>query len=192
VKKLILVIDNYDSFTYNLVQYMGEAGYEIKVKRNDEVTIGDIKELNPAKIVISPGPGRPEDAGVSVDVVEEFAGEIPILGICLGHQVIGAVYGAEIINAPELVHGKTAQIITENESFLGAIDNFVATRYHSLVIKEDTLAEQFEVIARTSEGLMMGIANREQDLYGLQFHPESIMTEYGKKILKNFLSIDNG
>jgi anthranilate synthase/aminodeoxychorismate synthase-like glutamine amidotransferase len=155
VKKLILVIDNYDSFTYNLVQYMGEAGYEIKVKRNDEVTIGDIKELNPAKIVISPGPGRPEDAGVSVDVVEEFAGEIPILGICLGHQVIGAVYGAEIINAPELVHGKTAQIITENESFLGAIDNFVATRYHSLVIKEDTLAEQFEVIARTSEVLLI-------------------------------------
>ena len=192
VENLILVIDNYDSFTYNLVQYIGELGYQIEVYRNDKLTIDQIRKLNPERIVISPGPGRPEDAGISLAVVQEFAGEIPILGICLGHQTIGAAYGAEITAAPELVHGKTDQIITTEHSILKGIDDFKATRYHSLVIDEQSLDPNFTVIARTKEGLMMGIADSEQDLYGLQFHPESIMTEQGKKILGNFLAIDNG
>ncbi|MGM0501687.1 MAG: anthranilate synthase component II [Bacillota bacterium] len=188
---LILVIDNYDSFTYNLVQYIGELGYEIEVKRNDQITVEQIRELSPDKIVISPGPGRPDDAGVSLAVVKELAGEIPILGICLGHQTIGAAYGGEIINAPELVHGKTATIVTEKNCFLEDVGEFEATRYHSLVIDEQSLADNFKIIARTKEGLMMGIEDQEQGLYGLQFHPESIMTEQGKEILKKFLVIEN-
>ena len=192
MENLILVIDNYDSFTYNLVQYIGELGYQIEVYRNDKLTIDQIRKLNPERIVISPGPGRPEDAGISLAVVQEFAGEIPILGICLGHQTIGAAYGAEITAAPELVHGKTDQINTTEHSILNGINDFKATRYHSLVIDEQSLAPNFTVIARTKEGLMMGIADSEQELYGLQFHPESIMTEQGKKILGNFLAMDNG
>ena len=174
------------------MQYIGELGYDIEVKRNDEVTIGEIKEINPDKIVISPGPGRPEDAGVSLAVVEELAGQIPILGVCLGHQTIGAVYGGQVINAPELVHGKTANILTEDKNILRGIGNFKATRYHSLILDEESLAPNFAVTSRTDEGLMMSIADEAQDLYGVQFHPESIMTEEGKKILKNFLAIDNG
>ena len=191
MENLILVIDNYDSFTYNLVQYIGELGYEIEVKRNDEITNEAIKEMKPDKIVISPGPGRPEDAGVSLAVVEELAGKIPILGVCLGHQVIGAAYGGEVINAPELVHGKTANILTEDKNVLQGIGDFKATRYHSLVLDEKSLAPNFAITARTDEGLMMSIADEAQDLYGVQFHPESIMTEQGKKILENFLAIDN-
>ncbi|MBM7555588.1 anthranilate synthase component II [Halanaerobacter jeridensis] len=189
MENLILVIDNYDSFTYNLVQYIGELGYEIKVKRNNEVTIEEIKELNPDKIVISPGPGRPEDAGISLAVVKELAGEIPILGVCLGHQTIGAAYGGKVVKAPELVHGKTANIVTEDENILKGIDNFKATRYHSLVLAEKSLAPNFAITSRTDEGLMMSIADEEQDLYGVQFHPESIMTEHGKEILNNFLKL---
>ncbi|MFO7819416.1 MAG: aminodeoxychorismate/anthranilate synthase component II [Halanaerobacter sp.] len=189
MENLILVIDNYDSFTYNLVQYIGELGYEIEVRRNDEISIAEIEEMGPAKIVISPGPGRPEDAGISLDVVKEFAGEIPILGVCLGHQTIGAAYGGKVINAPHLVHGKTAQIITEDRGILAGIDNFEATRYHSLVLEEQSLAANFAITSRTDEGLMMSIADEEKDLYGVQFHPESIMTEHGKEILNNFLKI---
>ena len=189
MENLILVIDNYDSFTYNLVQYIGDLGYEIEVKRNDMITVDEIEKMAPDKIVISPGPGRPEDAGVSLAVVEEFAGQIPILGVCLGHQAIGAVYGGEVIKAPHLVHGKTAQIITEDKGILADIDNFAATRYHSLVLAEDSLASNFSVTSRTEEGLMMSIADEEKELYGVQFHPESIMTEDGKEILNNFLKL---
>ncbi|GAB6099309.1 hypothetical protein JCM16358_11880 [Halanaerocella petrolearia] len=190
---MVLVIDNYDSFTYNLVQFIGELGYSIEVRRNDELTIREIRDLNPDQIVISPGPGRPEDAGISLEVVKEFVGEIPILGICLGHQTIGSAFGAEIRQAPELVHGKTAKVINYDleRDILAGLGDFKATRYHSLIIEPTTLPDRFEVTAKTEDELIMGIRDQESKLYGLQFHPESIMTEAGKKMLDNFLTLEN-
>ena len=190
---MILVLDNYDSFTYNLVQLIGALDYQVQVERNNEVTVDEIRDLAPEKIVISPGPGRPEEAGISLAVVEKLAGEIPILGICLGYQVLGAAFGGRIKQAPELVHGKTSRMKAEDKSIMQGLDEFKATRYHSLVIEEASLADRFEVIVRTSSGLLMGIADEESQLYGLQFHPESIMTEKGQEIVNNFLEliIDN-
>ncbi|GAB6138099.1 anthranilate synthase component II [Halanaerobaculum tunisiense] len=188
---MVLVIDNYDSFTYNLVQLIGELDYPVQVRRNDQITVAEIKELAPEQIIISPGPGRPQEAGISLELVKELTGEIPILGICLGYQAIGVAWGAEIIQAPELVHGKTDTIIKEEEStILAGLDQFQATRYHSLVLANDTLAPRFTVTARTKSGLMMAIEDQEAQLYGLQFHPESIRTEAGEKMIKNFLQIN--
>ena len=186
---MILMIDNYDSFTYNLVQYLGELGADLKVVRNDEVSIEQAKELDPQYIVISPGPGRPAQAGISKDIVKAFYKEIPILGVCLGHQAIGEVFGAQIVHAPNIVHGKTSQIFHDGKTVFNNIQNpFVATRYHSLVIKKDTLSKEFEISAETKDGVIMGIRHKKYPLEGIQFHPESILTKKGKKVLKNFLS----
>lgn len=186
----ILMIDNYDSFTYNLVQYFGELGADVKVFRNDKISIDSIKKLKPEKIVISPGPGRPEDAGISGDVIREFAGEIPILGVCLGHQAIGYVYGARIVIAKRLMHGKTSLIYHNKRGIFKSIPNpFEATRYHSLLVDKKNLPLCLEITARTKEGEIMGLKHKDYPLFGVQFHPESILTTSGKDILSNFLRI---
>jgi len=185
---MLLMVDNYDSFTYNLVQYLGELGEEIVVKRNDCVTLKEIENMTPDRIVISPGPCTPKEAGISVELVQKFAGKIPIIGVCLGHQSIGAAFGAEIVRADKLMHGKTSMIHHDGKTVFSNIDNpFVATRYHSLIIKKDTLPDEFEVSAWTDDGTIMGIRHKEYVLEGLQFHPESILTDAGKKILRNFI-----
>ncbi|MFA5145458.1 MAG: aminodeoxychorismate/anthranilate synthase component II [Candidatus Omnitrophota bacterium] len=185
---MILMIDNYDSFTYNLVQYLGLLGADVKVFRNDKITIGRIKELRPKKIVISPGPGRPENAGVSCQVIREFAGNIPILGVCLGHQAIGFVYGGRIIIAKKLMHGKTSFIYhNHKEIFKGIPDPFEATRYHSLLVDKKSLPDCLEITAWTKEREIMGLKHKKYPLWGVQFHPESILTKSGKDILNNFL-----
>lgn len=185
---MLLMIDNYDSFTYNLVQYFGELGQEVKTFRNDQITIEEIKKLDPKYIVISPGPCTPKESGISMQVIDSFKENKPILGVCLGHQAIGAVFGANIIKAKKLMHGKTSEIQHDgNFLFEGMPDNFTATRYHSLVIEEKTLSEDFIVNARTVDGSIMGIQHSKLNLSGVQFHPESIMTEDGKKLLSNFL-----
>jgi len=187
---MILMIDNYDSFTYNLVQYFGELGASLKIYRNDALSIDDIKRMRPAKIVISPGPGRPEGAGISVDIIRTFAGKFPILGVCLGHQCIGYAYGGRIIRAKKLMHGKTSMIRHDNkEIFKGVTNPFEATRYHSLVIEKKTSPKCLEVTAKTSDGEVMGIRHKDHPLWGVQFHPESILTIEGKHILNNFLKI---
>ncbi len=187
---MILMIDNYDSFTWNLVQYLGELGETPTVRRNDEVTIGEIAEMAPRAIVISPGPGRPADAGVSNDVVRRYSGEIPILGVCLGHQCIGEVFGARIVRADRLVHGKTSSVIHAGEGLFTDIDNpFQATRYHSLIVSRDGLPEALRVVAWTQENEIMGIRHRDHETWGVQFHPESILTPAGKEILRNFLRL---
>ena len=186
---MLLMIDNYDSFTYNLVQYFGELGQEVKTFRNDQITIEEIKKLDPKYIVISPGPCTPKESGISMQVIDSFKEKKPILGVCLGHQAIGAVFGANIIKAKELMHGKTSEIQHDgNFLFEGMPDNFTATRYHSLVIEEKTLSEDFIVNARTVDGSIMGIQHCKLNVSGVQFHPESIMTEDGKKLLSNFLN----
>ena len=186
---MLLMIDNYDSFTYNLVQYFGELGQEVKTFRNDQITIQEIKKLDPKYIVISPGPCTPKESGISMQVIDSFKENQPILGVCLGHQAIGAVFGANIIKAKELMHGKTSEIRHDgNFLFEGMPDNFTATRYHSLVIEEKTLSEDFIVNARTVDGSIMGIQHSKLNVSGVQFHPESIMTEDGKKLLSNFLN----
>ncbi len=187
---MILMIDNYDSFTYNLVQYFGELGADLKVCRNDTLTLQDIKTFRPERIVISPGPGRPEDAGISVSLIKEFAGKIPILGVCLGHQAIGYSYGGKIIQAKHLMHGKTSLITHHQKNIFKDIDNpFEATRYHSLVIEEQTMPVCLQVTAHSDDGEVMGIEHKEFPVWGVQFHPESILTHAGKDILKNFLEI---
>lgn len=184
------MIDNYDSFTYNLVQYFGELGADLRVFRNDALTIEDIRESNPEKIVISPGPGRPESAGISVEIIKEFKGKIPIFGVCLGHQCIGYAHGAEIVQAKKLMHGKTSQIRHNGQGLYKDIENpFEATRYHSLVIKPETLSGEFEITARSDDGEIMGICHKSLPLWGVQYHPESILTKAGKKILDNFLKM---
>jgi anthranilate synthase/aminodeoxychorismate synthase-like glutamine amidotransferase len=185
---MILMIDNYDSFTYNLVQYFGALGADIKVFRNDKITLGQIKRLRPKKIVISPGPGRPEDAGISCGVIEEFAGEIPILGVCLGHQCIGYAFGGRIVGAKKLMHGKTSLIYHNRSAIFKGIPNpFEATRYHSLLVERKGLPKCLEIIAWTKENEIMGLKHRDYSLWGVQFHPESILTKVGKNILANFL-----
>lgn len=187
---MLLVIDNYDSFTYNLVQYFGELGAEMKVVRNDKITIQEIAELAPTLICISPGPCTPNEAGVSCDVIREFGGKIPILGVCLGHQSIGQVFGGDVIRAAELMHGKTSAISHSGKSvFKGLPSPFTATRYHSLIVKRDTLPDCLEITAETNDGVIMGLRHKEMEIHGVQFHPESILTEHGKEMLKNFLDL---
>ena len=187
---MLLVIDNYDSFTYNLVQYFGELGAEMKVIRNDELTVDEIEALSPSKIVISPGPCSPNEAGVSVEVVKRFAGKIPLFGVCLGHQSIAQAFGGEVVRADRLMHGKTSMMEHEGQSvFKGLSQPFEATRYHSLIVRRETLPECLEVTAWTAEGEIMGLRHKDFDVHGVQFHPESILTAEGKNILANFLNV---
>lgn len=185
---MILLIDNYDSFTYNLVQYLGELGASVVVKRNDEIDISGIRKLQPDKIVISPGPCTPNEAGISVPLIQNFSQTIPILGVCLGHQAIGAAFGGKIIRAPEIMHGKTSKIIHDGKTIYKDLPNpFVATRYHSLIIEKESLPSELEISAHTNEGVIMGVRHKKYPVEGVQFHPESILTKSGKKLLENFL-----
>jgi anthranilate synthase/aminodeoxychorismate synthase-like glutamine amidotransferase len=185
---MILMIDNYDSFTYNLVQYLGALGQDIRVYRNDKISIEKIRRMRPKKIVISPGPGRPEGAGISCAIIREFAGKIPILGVCLGHQCIGYVYGGRIVGAKKLMHGKTSMIYHNKKDIFRGIHNpFEATRYHSLIVERKNLPECLEIIAWTKDREIMGLKHKQYPLWGVQFHPESILTRAGKNILANFL-----
>ncbi len=185
---MILVIDNYDSFTYNIVQYLGEMGADIKVIRNDELSVADILKMNPKQILISPGPCSPKEAGISVETIQQLAGKIPILGVCLGHQSIGYAFGGEIIRAKNLMHGKTSQISHDGKGvFKGLPNPFRATRYHSLVINRANLPEVLEITAESEDGEIMGVRHKTLPIEGVQFHPESILTESGKALLKNFL-----
>ncbi len=188
---MLLMIDNYDSFTYNLVQYLGELGEDIKVFRNDKITISEIEGLKPDRIVISPGPCTPKEAGISNDVIKSFAGKIPVLGVCLGHQCMAYCFGGEVIRATRLMHGKTSLINHDGKTIFQELENpFTATRYHSLIVKKETLPGYFEISAWTQEGEIMGIRHKEFPyLEGVQFHPESILTVEGKKLLKNFIKI---
>ena len=187
---MILVIDNYDSFTYNLVQYFGELGAELVVRRNDQTTLREVEELRPDKICISPGPGTPDDAGISNELIRQFGPHTPVLGVCLGHQCIGQVFGAEVVRADRLMHGKTSPILHEGDGvFRGLPIPFEATRYHSLIVRRETLPDELEVIAETSEREIMGLRHRRYPIHGVQFHPESIMTGEGKKLLANFLNL---
>jgi len=186
----ILVIDNYDSFTYNLVQLIGLLGVEPIIKRNDEITIKDIEEIHPDKILISPGPGRPENSKVSLDAIKYFKDKLPVLGVCLGHQAMGYLFGAEIVKAPVLMHGKVSLIKHDERTIFKSIkQNFEATRYHSLIIKRDTLSDEFEISAECDDGIIMGIRHKKYFLEGVQFHPESILTIEGKQIIKNWLEL---
>ncbi|OIP62030.1 MAG: aminodeoxychorismate/anthranilate synthase component II [Ignavibacteria bacterium CG2_30_36_16] len=186
----IIVIDNYDSFTYNLVQLIGSLGVEPVVKRNDENTIKDIEVIKPDKIIISPGPGRPENSNVSLDAIDFFKDKLPILGVCLGHQAMGYLFGAEIVKAPVLMHGKVSLIKHDDKTIFKNIkQNFEATRYHSLIIKRNTLPDEFEISAECDDGIIMGIRHKKYFLEGVQFHPESILTVDGKQILKNWLEL---
>ena len=188
---MLLVIDNYDSFTYNLVQYLGELGAEMKVFRNDEITLEEIEnDLKPDKILISPGPGTPDDAGVSLEVLKKFGEQIPILGVCLGHQAIGQIFGGKVIRAPLPVHGKPVEIIHDGKTlFKNLPQNFEAGRYHSLIVERESLPECLEISAESADGLIMGLRHKEHKIEGVQFHPESILTPEGKKLLRNFLEI---
>ena len=188
---MLLVIDNYDSFTYNLVQYLGELGETVLVRRNDEVTVQEVESLlRPERILISPGPGRPDDAGVSLQVIEHFAGRIPILGVCLGHQAIGQAFGGQVVRAPELMYGKASEICHDGKTiFAGLPDHFPAGRYHSLVVDRASLPDCLEISAFTTDDVIMGLRHRELKVEGVQFHPESILTEEGMKLLANFLHL---
>src|SRR6476619_322409 len=180
----ILIIDNYDSFTYNLVQYFGMLGCEVVVKRNDEITVPEVETLAPQRICISPGPGRPEEAGISNEVIQILGERVPILGVCLGHQCIGAVFGGEIVSAPRLMHGKTSQVRHENSGVFADLPNpFEATRYHSLIVRRETLPESLELTAETLEGEVMGLRHRDFPIHGVQFHPESVLTGEGMHLL---------
>jgi para-aminobenzoate synthetase component 2 len=188
---MILVIDNYDSFTYNLVQYLGELGQTIEVRRNNEVSLEEIETtLNPDRILISPGPGTPDDAGISLKVIEQFGGRVPILGVCLGHQSIGQVFGGKVVRAPELVHGKSTEILHDGKTIFKDLgERFQAGRYHSLIVERDSLPTCLEVSATTPDGLIMGLRHRTMKVEGVQFHPESILTTGGKTLLANFLKL---
>ncbi|MGD9651589.1 MAG: aminodeoxychorismate/anthranilate synthase component II [Candidatus Dadabacteria bacterium] len=187
---MILMIDNYDSFTYNLVHYLSELGEEVTVARNDKISLEDVGKMSPEIIVVSPGPCTPKEAGVSVDVIKEFAGRTPILGVCLGHQSMAYAYGAEIVRAGRLLHGKTSPIRHDEKGIYKDIPNpFEATRYHSLLIEKTTLPDEFEVSAWTDEGEIMGIRHKEHLMEGVQYHPESILTKHGKDILRNFIEL---
>ncbi|MBH0178903.1 MAG: aminodeoxychorismate/anthranilate synthase component II [Nitrospira sp.] len=186
---MLLIIDNYDSFTYNLVQYLGELGEEVLVYRNDKITLGQIEDLHPSRIVISPGPCTPKEAGISVDTIRGFGGKIPILGVCLGHQSLAVAYGGEVIRAPRLMHGKTSPISHDGKTIYRSLPSpFEATRYHSLIVNRVNLPDCFEISAETAEGEIMGIRHKTLGIEGVQFHPESILTTVGKDLLRNFLS----
>jgi anthranilate synthase/aminodeoxychorismate synthase-like glutamine amidotransferase len=185
---MILLIDNYDSFTYNLYHYLGELGADLLVYRNDKLTLDQIDRMRPEKIVISPGPCTPKQAGISCEVIRRFGPTTPILGVCLGHQCIGAAFGAKIVRAPSIMHGKLSDVVHDSQTIFRSLDNpFAAMRYHSLVIKPETLPDELAVSARTSDGIIMGVRHKTFPVEGVQFHPESILTDAGKKLLKNFL-----
>jgi anthranilate synthase/aminodeoxychorismate synthase-like glutamine amidotransferase len=194
---MIFVLDNYDSFTYNLVQYLGELGAEVVVRRNDQVTVAQVERLAPEHIVVSPGPCTPQEAGISIELVRHFAGRVPILGVCLGHQAIGAAFGGEIVRAPKLMHGKTSQIMHDNRTiFQGLPLPLTATRYHSLIVEQKNLPPQLEISAYTTESddsrVIMGLRHRQFAVEGVQFHPESVLTAEGKKLMANFLRMKAG
>ncbi len=187
---MLLMIDNYDSFTYNLVQYFGELGQDVRVYRNDKITLDDIASLRPERIVISPGPCTPKEAGVSVDTIKQFAGKLPMLGVCLGHQSLAVAFGGEVIRAPRLMHGKTSMVRHDNQTLYHGLPNpFEATRYHSLIVKRENLPACFEISAETAEGEIMGMRHKTLGVEGVQFHPESILTMAGKDLLRNFLKL---
>jgi para-aminobenzoate synthetase component 2 len=187
---MLLMIDNYDSFTYNLVQYLGELGEDIKVFRNNKITLQGIEQMSPDRIVISPGPCTPKEAGISIETVRYFSGKIPILGVCLGHQSIGAAFGGDIIRAPKLMHGKTSSVLHDGKTIFEGLPNpFDATRYHSLLIKKETLPDCLEITAWTDNDEIMGVRHKKFVIEGVQFHPESILTKVGKDLLKNFLKL---
>lgn len=187
---MILLLDNYDSFTYNLAQYLGQMGQELEVRRNDQISLEEIEELRPERIVISPGPCTPKEAGISVPLIEHFAGKIPILGVCLGHQAIGAAFGGRVVRAAKIMHGKTSDIHHDGKTiFRGLSQNFRATRYHSLIVERKSLPRVLEISAETDDGTIMGLRHRKLAVEGVQFHPESVLTVEGFQLLENFLSI---
>jgi len=191
---VVFVLDNYDSFTYNLVQYLGELGAEVEVRRNDQVSVEEIEALRPERIVVSPGPCTPQEAGISIDLIRHFAGKVPLLGVCLGHQAIGAAFGGQVVRAKNLMHGKTSQVEHDGKTiFRGLTSPMTATRYHSLIVAEDDLPNELEVSASTIDKdgsrVIMGLRHREFPVEGVQFHPESVLTDEGKKLVKNFLSV---
>jgi anthranilate synthase/aminodeoxychorismate synthase-like glutamine amidotransferase len=190
---MVFVLDNYDSFTYNLVQYLGEMGAEVEVRRNDQVTVADVEKLRPERIVVSPGPCTPGEAGISVELIRHFAGKVPVLGVCLGHQAIGEAFGGKVVRAKNLMHGKTSQVEHDGKTiFVGLASPMTATRYHSLIVSEDSLPADLEVSARTVErdgtSVIMGLRHRRFPVEGVQFHPESVLTDEGKKLVQNFLA----
>jgi anthranilate synthase/aminodeoxychorismate synthase-like glutamine amidotransferase len=187
---MIFVLDNYDSFTYNLVQYMGELGAEMTVRRNDELTPEEVESLHPDRILLSPGPCTPQEAGISIPLIRHFAGKVPILGVCLGHQAIGAAFGGKVVRAPKLMHGKTSEVIHDGRSlFSGIASPMTCTRYHSLIVAEADLPRDLEITARTEDGIIMGLRHRKYPVEGVQFHPESVLTHDGKRLIKNFLEM---
>ena len=188
---MILLLDNYDSFTYNLAQYLGEMGSEIEIRRNDRITLDEIAALEPERIVISPGPCTPQEAGISVELIRRFAGEIPILGVCLGHQAIGHAFGGKVVRAKKLLHGKTSEVRHDGKTIFRGLPNPVtATRYHSLIVDRKSLPRELEISAETSDGVIMGLRHRKLRVEGVQFHPESVLTDSGKQLLRNFLNLN--
>ena len=187
---MILLIDNYDSFTYNLAQFLGQLGETLEVRRNDQITIDEIADRKPQRIVISPGPGEPQNAGICIDVIRQFTGKIPILGVCLGHQAIGYAFGGNVVRAPTLMHGKTSRIHHDSKTIFRELpQDFVATRYHSLIVERKSLPRELSITAETGDGIIMGVRHRRHKLEGVQFHPESVLTQSGKQLLQNFLSL---
>lgn len=187
---MVFVLDNYDSFTYNLVQYMGELGAEMEVRRNDELTVDEVEALGPQRVLLSPGPCTPQEAGISIELVRRFAGRVPILGVCLGHQAIGAAFGGNVVRAAKLMHGKTSEVEHDGKTiFTGIASPMTCTRYHSLIVSEKNLPEELEISARTADGTIMGLRHRKHAVEGVQFHPESVLTADGKRLIKNFLEL---
>jgi anthranilate synthase/aminodeoxychorismate synthase-like glutamine amidotransferase len=187
---MVFVLDNYDSFTYNLVQYMGELGAEMTIRRNDELSVDEVEAIEPERILLSPGPCTPQEAGISIELVRRFAGKVPVLGVCLGHQAIGAAFGGDVVRAPQLMHGKTSEVSHDGKTiFSGLQSPMTCTRYHSLIVSEKGLPDELEVTARTADGTIMGLRHREFPVEGVQFHPESVLTQDGKRLIKNFLEL---
>ena len=187
---MVFVLDNYDSFTYNLVQYMGELGAEMVVRRNDELTIQEVEDMAPERLLLSPGPCTPQEAGILIPLIQHFAGKVPILGVCLGHQAIGAAFGGDVIRAPNLMHGKTSAVDHDGKTiFAGIASPMTCTRYHSLIVAEDTLPASLEITARSADGIIMGLRHRKYPIEGVQFHPESVLTSDGKQLIQNFLEL---